>query len=273
MIEQKKPQWKHATLETYNKTWNVVFSKYFGPLQPEELTTAKIPEFKNWYLKNFPTREPSKIKIHLQVWVDYLLVNRVITSPPDLDGLKDLVKICLRNSKRQKVGRALSIEETEQLIEAATFYGTEWAAACVLISISCGMRKEEIQDRGSFRYDHKLKKLEIFSQKNSKWREVPFKSIIETYYGEKILNFLSASSATPRFSSQALDYHWNKIKRAAGIQGRLRFHDLRHTFASRTAEWGWSPTTACDILDMSLGVYQRIYAKPSFASKEELFNR
>jgi len=270
MLAQKSGQWKKATLQTYNKSWNVVFSRFWGSHYPKEITQAEILVFKSWYLKEFPTREPSKIKIHLKVFLDYLAVNGLISSPPDLKCLDDLVKISLRNSRRVKVGRALTPAEFDSLAEAAVFYAPEWAGSVVLLAMSTGMRKMEILDRSGFKWSPDNMMLKVWSQKNSKWREIPLKWGLSQFFGSKILNYLTIGR---KFTPQAFDSHWIKIKKSAGIKGRLRFHDLRHTLASRSAEAGWSPVTACDILDMSLAVYQKIYAKPSFASKEELFNK
>lgn len=274
MIAQKSPEWKKATLQTYQKTWNVVFSRFWANGEfPVAIDQASILQLKSWYLKEFPTREPSKVKIHLKVFVDYLKAIGAISSQPDLSPLSDLVKIVKRNSRREKPGRALSPAETKRLQEAAAFYENEIAGAAVLLSLSAGMRKREILDSDKLGIDLENQVLKVWSQKNSKFREIPLKLILAAEFGSKILQFLNSAGDRSPMSSEAFQWHWVKIKAAAGISGRLRFHDLRHTFATRTAEANWPPVTACDILDMSLVVYQRIYAKPSLASKLELFSR
>lgn len=269
MIAQKSPEWKKATIQTYNKSWNVVFSR-FWPHQ-KEINASSVLAFKSWYLTEFPTREPSKIKIHLQVFWNYLDAIKARENLPDLSPLNDLVKIIQKNTRREKVGRVLSQAELKRLTEAACFYNVEWAGAAVLLSLSAGMRKREILDSDKLQFDSSNCLLKVWSQKNSKWREIPLNSILDQYFGSKILNYLKQSSIPSRYSSEAFQKHWVKIKATAGISGRLRFHDLRHGFATMTAEKNWSPVIACEILDMSLKVYQGIYAKPSIASKRELF--
>jgi integrase len=271
MIAQKSPEWKKATLQTYNKSWNVVFSRFWP--QQTELTAASVLAFKSWYLTEFPTREPSKIKIHLQVFWNYLDAIKARENLPDLSPLNDLTKIIQKNTRREKVGRALSKAETDRLIEAACFYHVDWAGAAVLLSLSAGLRKMEILLCDKFNFDREKLVLKVWSQKNSKWREIPLNEALGSFFGSKILNYLISSSSSRPYSSEAFQKHWLKIKSAAGISGRLRFHDLRHSFATRTAEAGWSPIGACEILDMSLKVYQGIYAKPSIESKRELFKR
>lgn len=275
MITQKSPQWKKATIQTYNKTWNVVLSKYWKDLFPQAVSNSDVLAFKNWYLTAFPSRESSKVKIHLKVLFDHLKAIGVMPDPPDLKPLSDLVKITHRNSRRERVGRALSRSEVDRLRDAAMFYPVDWAGAVVLICLNTGMRKSEILDRDRLQVNMSSNLLKVWSQKNSKWREIPLKHVINDLIGSKCSNYLTKSEVPAilqDFTSSAFQKHWVKIKKSAGISGRLRFHDLRHTFASRTAELNWPPVSACDILDMSLSVYQRIYAKPSLESKRELFS-
>lgn len=274
MISQKSPEWKKATLQTYQKTWNVVFSHFFDiEKDPSTINQASILQLKSWYLKEHPTREPSKVRIHLKVFVDYLEAIGAISSPPDISCLRDLTKIVQRNSRREKPGRALSRAESDRLMEAAAFYENLTAGAAVLLSLSAGMRKREILDSDKLGFEIEKNLLKVWSQKNSKFREIPLNLITSGPFGSKILYFLKNSNILQVMSSEAFQWHWVKIKASAGISGRLRFHDLRHTFATRTAEANWPPITACDILDMSLQVYQKIYAKPSLESKIELFKR
>lgn len=53
---------------------------------------------------------------------------------------------------------------------------------------------------------------------------------------------------------------WAGIKRRSGVVGR--FHDLRHTCATRMAEANMHPVIAARILGMSLEVYDKVYCKP-----------
>lgn len=274
MIQQKSPQWKKATLQSYNKTWNVVFSRFWHWQRANDINGEIILKFKSWYLTEFPTREPSKIKIHLKVFFDYLHAIGCLPEVPDLKPLSELVKIVLKNSRREKVGRALSKAESVRISEAALFYPIDWAGAIVLISLNTGMRKSELLFCDKLKFTRESLLLEVWSQKNTKWRQIPLNSICGNSadpFGSKILQFLSAAASSKPFTSEAFQKHWVKIKQSSGITGRLRFHDLRHTFASRTAEANWPPIGTCEILDMSLLIYQKVYAKPSLQSKIDMF--
>lgn len=60
---------------------------------------------------------------------------------------------------------------------------------------------------------------------------------------------------------------WATCKRNAKVKGR--FHDLRHTCATRTAETGMNPLLAARILGMDLEIYDKVYCKP----KEESLSK
>lgn len=53
---------------------------------------------------------------------------------------------------------------------------------------------------------------------------------------------------------------WTGIKRRSGVVGR--FHDLRHTCATRMAEGSMHPVMAARILGMSVEIYDKVYCKP-----------
>ena len=59
--------------------------------------------------------------------------------------------------------------------------------------------------------------------------------------------------------SQVFDKAWVSIKRSARIKGKARVHDIRHTFATKTARDKWPIPHATKILDMSADVYMATY--------------
>ena len=88
---------------------------------------------------------------------------------------------------------------------------------------------------------------------------------IQKQFTDSVWVFPMPSDPTRHISSQVFDKVWFKCRSLAGVTGR--YHDLRHTFATKTAEDGWPPVVACEVLDQSLAIYQKTYCKPSQESK------
>ncbi len=61
--------------------------------------------------------------------------------------------------------------------------------------------------------------------------------------------------------SQVIDSRWQKLKTTAKIEGRLRFHDLRHGAVNRFKNDGLDSIVACELLGMSVLQYQKTYGK------------
>jgi integrase len=57
--------------------------------------------------------------------------------------------------------------------------------------------------------------------------------------------------------------------RRAGLEGRYRFHDLRHTFATRLAENGVDPFTTKDLLGHSTIITTQRYTHPGKLAKQD----
>lgn len=77
--------------------------------------------------------------------------------------------------------------------------------------------------------------------------------------------FLSPLSGRP-LAIDTLEVHFRLAKRVAGITRRLRFHDLRHTFASRLASRGVSLQVIARALGHSSIAMSQRYARPDDAS-------
>ena len=142
------------------------------------------------------------------------------------------------------------------------------------------MRKMEAGKLKRESVDIQKKVLRVWSFKNHEWREIPLMPEVADAFKEHYKHVAKSPWVFPMVtdperhcSSQILDKGWYEARELAGIRGRLRFHDLRHTFATRTAEENWPPILACEILDMSLSVYQNTYCKGSLAKKDQLLRK
>jgi integrase len=292
LLEAKRPEVEPSTMRNYHKSWKYGFGPFWKDKTVKDLTDENILKYRAWYLETNPTRKFEHTYVHFGMTVRSAFDRRIINEKPNLNLLKNLDETISKNAKRPPVGRVYTEEECEDLLYAADTYaetkigGTTLkhkrilenrARLGVRLGLKAGLRKMEALKLRWENVNQKKMIMNVWSQKNHKWREVPllpellalFKAQQELV-GKTPWVFPMPSDPTRHISSQVFDKVWIRVKQLAETVGRARFHDLRHTFASKTAEDSWPPITACEVLDMSLNEYQKTYAKTSAAKKAEM---
>ena len=234
--------------------------------------------------------------IHLNALLNYAIKVGHILKEPETSDLESMIEVTNGNAKRDKAGRVMTFEERQALKNAAANYRTltrQWGTsqeikdrtadrlnAIILIADDSGARKDEICTLESARMFPEQGYIEVWSAKNKKWRHVPvspptsdaIKKQLE-WSGDSKWLFPMPSDPLKSIYGQMVDTEWVRLKGIAGITGRLRFHDWRHTTATRMSEGGIPIQVACEILDMSILIFQKVYGKPSNTSKEEWMKR
>lgn len=274
MLKSHLPGKGEATKKVYLKNWRMALEPFFGTMRIKDITDRTPHEFRLWYLKFHPRRHAHHTVVHFKLFFKYLKKHKFIRDLPEFESLDELPEIIERQAKREKTGRVLTLDELNRIESGLLDFSLKTQAA-VLMGIRTGARKLEILKSKWERFKPKQSVIEVYSEKNGKWREVPLDDQVISLLlelrkhkdGEHIFRQLREDRP---MSGQQLDKDWIKLKKRAQIVGRLRFHDLRHTFATRTAELGWPPVVACSVLDMSLRVYQKTYCHTSLESKVQL---
>lgn len=297
IIANKRAGRAKATVATWEKNWNVVLKNFWGDLTTVAITPRKIDEFAKWYLESFPKRLSKKTMVHFAALVRYAYTHKYISEMPNLQALYDVEGQVKANKQYKKAGRVLSGKETEMILAGCEKYREKafedyqhnhadddhremlYLRAKLAITIAGkggGCRKMEILSMQWAKVDFATHQFEVYSTKNKAWREIPMTKEVEElliqlrpYTSHSKWVFPRISDPTKHIHSQIFDKVWRQVRTLSGVQGRVRFHDLRHTFATMTAEEGWPPVVACTILDMTLAIYQATYCKPSTRSKHD----
>lgn len=129
--------------------------------------------------------------------------------------------------------RWLTPEEENTLIR----HSPQWLSRIIIFATSTGMRRAEILNLKHKNINTILKTVELTMTKNGQSRIIPltnraFQSIIpnDTEYV-----FVNMDGNSIKIGN--LEYSFRMAVRISGIQN-LHFHDLRHTFATRLAQYG-----------------------------------
>jgi diguanylate cyclase (GGDEF)-like protein len=145
--------------------------------------------------------------------------------------------------------RYLTFDEEVKLFEK--LQGQEWVQRIVTMAINTGMRQGEIFDLTWFDVDLSRGLLHVRFSKNGKDRFVPINQTVR-----RMLEGLPRTSEyvfpSPKTEGRLIDIKssFDKAKKEAGIRD-FRFHDLRHTAATRMADGGADAFALAEIFGWS----------------------
>jgi len=169
-----------------------------------------------------------------------------------------------------KVERILSYEEEERLFKNCN----EYLRDIIIIALNTGMRRGEILNLRWEWLDFKnsVVTLPQTHTKSQKIRKIPINSKLRTLLLKLSMKKRDQDYVFPSISSKS--GHMEGVKRSfmsackkAGIEG-LRFHDLRHTAATRMIENGANIVAVSRILGHSDVKITMRYAHPEDSLKE-----
>lgn len=138
----------------------------------------------------------------------------------------------------------MSEEEEQRLFE----HLPEAIKPIVITALNTGLRKQNILDLKWDNINFDFGYVEILENKGNKHIKIPMTETLKTMFKgmkrESEYIFLNPQTKKPYKDFRRL---WNKAKADAGIEN-FRFHDLRHTVATRLAKNNIPITTIKEIL-------------------------
>lgn len=277
LVSERGPNRGESTVIAWDVSWRHGIEPFWGDVLASEITQSMMSEYEKWYFRNRADKVADNVIKHLGMVFRYMRnEQKVIDSVPIFKSFESQLA---RRQKRIPVGRVLTSEEERAIFNAIEYAWPErgellsWphrAKMAVLFCLRTGCRKKEMLAVRKEDVNFELQNIRLWSFKNKKWREIPLAEDLRDALKEHIKFFPKGEWLFPRprdpknyISSQILDKSWVTAKSRAEILGRLRFHDLRHTFATRTVRDGWAPVVACKVLDMSLKRYLSTYCHMS----------
>ena len=156
-------------------------------------------------------------------------------------------KVKLYSEKDTQKERILTEAEEERLMKNCSDY----LKSIITVALNTGMRRAEILNLQWNQLDFKATRIKVERTKSGRVRFIPMNEVLFNELSRQ----RSESGQTPYvFTNPETGKQYIDMKtgfkgalRRAGIEG-LRFHDLRHTFASRLIEKGADIETVRDLL-------------------------
>lgn len=262
---------KPQTISRIKTIWRNSLEPFWGDIRPQDVNQEMADTFKDWHRNNRKGVQFVNVFKYLgnmfNICIDYGWIK------PENCPKLELPKSEIKHHKAKK-GRVIDDDEFKSI--ASHLDGRYLIIAKVAYYM--GMRKMEIGSLESRRVISDKGKVYIdLSEHDTKTgipRTIPVPSFIASVLLElKTENphyiFPLGKDPKRHIASQNIDRAWRAAKELAHVQGRIRFHDLRHTAATNMARAEVNPILAVTYLGMSLVTYQKTYLK---LSKEDLLS-
>jgi integrase len=250
---------KESTLTKIDTVWKKSIEPFWGHLNSDKVDDAKVTEFILWHREKRPGLQFINVFKYLGNIFRLMQKRGHLSIVPKLEIPKTEQK-----HHAKKKGRIATNEEMKAIISVLP----EPVNLITRLALSTGMRQMEIGQMELSRIKTSGESLvfclDTDDTKTGLAREIPLppglssevSALIEMLRGETYL-FPRPKDSTKPIYSQSIDKAWQRAKLDAKIVGRLRFHDLRHTCATKMAQLGINPVVACTMLGMILKTYQQ----------------
>ena len=151
---------------------------------------------------------------------------------------KNPLKFIKRLKESQFVGQVIEPHEEALLLNHAEFSKLYWLKTAIILGIDCGLRRGEILKLKAEDINFKNNTAVLKDTKNGETREIGLsqRAIQEI----KKLPITIDGKLFPCKRIDTFSFYYSQLQRWSGV--KKRFHDTRHTFASRKATDGWSIT-------------------------------
>lgn len=223
MIEKKSWKTDAVRLRTLNE--------FFKDTELREISPLMIQKFRAWRLREGNAKSTTNRYLAL---LKRMFTVAIEESYAEENPVKK-VKLFSENDTLKE--RILSSGEEKTLLEKSADY----LKPIIITALNTGMRKAEILNLQWNQIDLKARRIRVENTKSGKVRFIP---VNEALFRELTTLRMVSDKSPLVFFNPVTGKAYVDVKkgfkaacRRAGIEG-LRFHDLRHTFASRLIEFG-----------------------------------
>lgn len=228
-----------------------ILCDYFKDRDLRTITPLDWERFKAWLLRR--GNKKSTVNRYLQ------LGGKMLNLAIEEGYLEENVirKVKLYSEKDNLKERILTEEEEEKLTENCS----DILKLIIAFALNTGMRRAEILGLTRSQVDFKNRRIRVEKTKSGKVRFIPinedlFKLLLKlkSENGQSPFVFLNPATKRPFLDMKT---PFKRACRMSGIEG-LRFHDLRHTFATRLVAKGVDIETIKELLGHhSIAITQR----------------
>ena len=158
-----------------------------------------------------------------------------------------------REKENNEVIRWLTPEEEERLLEESQGYLSNQLPDIITLDLNTGMRQmETLSLNWRKNVDMTNKVISVYDTKNKESRSIPMNDVVYDILSKRsrvvsVSGLVFNTSEGTMISPRNLVREFYKVRKKAGIPD-FRFHDLRHTFATRLVQTGVDIYTVAKLL-------------------------
>jgi integrase len=200
---------------------------FFAGYMIAQITTRLIAEYRAMRLQSV---KPAT------VYQELALLRRMFNvAIREWEWCKDnpISRLSFSVGNRNARDRWLTLEEEKRLLEKAT--NPVWLRTLLMVALHTGMRRGEILDLKWQNVDLLGRAIRVVKSKNGEKRTIPMSATLCAVL--KSVSIRDISGHVFPISGSSLRQAFDKVAAKAGLED-FRFHDLRHTFATRLVQNG-----------------------------------
>ena len=225
-----------------------MLDRFFGRMTLPEITPPAIEKFKRERLEGITMykrkRHPATVNRELCV------LSKIFSLAFDAELIESNPCRRVRKLRAESTRTRFLLRDEEERLFAA-LDGQEWLKDIVTMAIHTGMRQGEIFRLTWFDVDLARNIIHVRQTKNGKDRFVPINQTVHELL-ERLPRTSEYVFPSPKTGGRIVDVKttFDRAKRKAKVAD-FRFHDLRHTAATRMADAGADAFTLCAIFGWS----------------------
>ena len=212
---------------------NKHLQKHFGKFYLPDITPKMISEYKT--KRRNEGASPRTINYELTVMSHAF---NLATKEWEIINDNPVQKVA-KEKVRNQIERWLTEDEEKRLINASPY----WLRPIIIFALNTGFRKSEILGLKWKQIDFSRREITISEQKNKQTDTLPLNDKAITVLKEKWndrrkdAEYVFPSQNNTRIINRNLFRAFKSAKEKSGVE-KFRFHDLRHSFASRLVQNG-----------------------------------
>jgi len=270
-LAERFMEYSRANKKSYERdvTSLKFLNKHFGDKTIQQINTWHVEQYKSKRQKEDTRygRPPSKATINRELACLKTMFNKAIEWGMTSTNPAKNVKLFKENNINLRI---LSDEELKALYDNAN----DLLKSVLIVAVNTGMRRSENHNLKWEDINFKEGFLTVGDSKNGDSRTIPFNDIL----ADTLLRLKEHSNSEYVFShsdgtpiKSVKKGFWSALKRS-GIN-HCRFHDLRHTFASKLVMAGVDIVTVQELMGHKSIIMTKRYSHPTPEHKKQAVNR